>query len=163
MSEPAFLFLSGKKMNSISVQTGQSFAFNGLSSETSNEAKPAKPDRALAADNSNTQTQNTTDQKAAQNVQVSAELADKELSEKQDANIDVALQEVEDFLQVQNRNLAFSVDDETKRAVVTVTDSQSGDVIRQIPSEEVLQLAERIKDLQQDIGNRVGVLINNQV
>ncbi len=163
MSEPAFLFLSGKKMNSISVQTGQSFAFNGLSSETNNEAKPAKPEAALAADNSNTQTQNTTDQKAAQNVQVSAELADKELSEKQDANIDVALQEVEDFLQVQNRNLAFSVDDETKRAVVTVTDSQSGDVIRQIPSEEVLQLAERIKDLQQDIGNRVGVLINNQV
>ncbi|WP_218355169.1 flagellar protein FlaG [Alteromonas lipotrueiana] len=150
-------------MNSISVQTGQSFAFNGLSSETNNEAKPAKPEAALAADNSNTQTQNTTDQKAAQNVQVSAELADKELSEKQDANIDVALQEVEDFLQVQNRNLAFSVDDETKRAVVTVTDSQSGDVIRQIPSEEVLQLAERIKDLQQDIGNRVGVLINNQV
>jgi flagellar protein FlaG len=66
-------------------------------------------------------------------------------------------------LQTQNRNLAFSIDDETKRSVVTVKDSESGDVIRQIPSEEVLALAERIQDLQQDVGDSVGVFINNRV
>jgi flagellar protein FlaG len=66
-------------------------------------------------------------------------------------------------LKGQNRNLTFSIDDETKRSIVTVKDSQSGDVIRQIPSEEVLKLAERIQELQQDVGSSVGVFINNEV
>jgi flagellar protein FlaG len=66
-------------------------------------------------------------------------------------------------LQGQNRNLAFSIDENTERSVVTVLDSDSGDVIRQIPSEEILVLAKRIQELQQDIGSSVGVLIDNQV
>ena len=74
-----------------------------------------------------------------------------------------AISKVESFLKVQNRDLAFSIDEETNRSIVTVKDSQSGDVIRQIPSEEVLELAERIQELQQDVGNSVGVFINNQV
>lgn len=74
-----------------------------------------------------------------------------------------AVAEVESFLKVQNRNLVFSIDEETERAVVTVKDSQSGDIIRQIPSEEVLQLSEQIQNLQADIGNSVGVFINKQV
>ena len=77
--------------------------------------------------------------------------------------LDTAVEEVQSFLQVQNRNLAFSVDESSRRPVVTVKDSSSGDVIRQIPSEEVLRLAERIKELQQDIGSKVGVLFNKQV
>lgn len=67
------------------------------------------------------------------------------------------------FLQVQNRDLAFSIDEDTARSVVTVIDGQSGDVIRQIPSEEVLALAARIQELQQDVGVSVGVFINNEV
>ena len=70
---------------------------------------------------------------------------------------------VESFLQGQNRNLAFSIDENTERSVVTVLDSDSGEVIRQIPSEEILVLAKRIQELQQDIGSSVGVLIDNQV
>ncbi|MBR9783178.1 MAG: flagellar protein FlaG [Gammaproteobacteria bacterium] len=83
--------------------------------------------------------------------------------ERNGAQLDEAVSKVESFLKVQNRDLAFTIDDETKRSVVTVKDSQSGDVIRQIPSEEVLKLAERIQELQQDVGNSVGVFINNQV
>ncbi len=64
---------------------------------------------------------------------------------------------------MQNRNLTFTIDEETKKSVVTVKDSASGDVIRQIPSEEVLKLAERIQSLQEDVGSSVGVFINNQV
>ena len=69
----------------------------------------------------------------------------------------------EQFLQAHNRNLAFSVDSGTERSVVTVTEANSGDVIRQIPSEEVLRLAERLRELQTDVGSSVGVLFNNQV
>lgn len=94
-------------------------------------------------------------------AQVNAQEADKKESQAKDLN--EALQDVEDFLQVQNRNLAFSVDEQTKRAVVTVKDAHSGDIIRQIPSEEVLRLAERIKDLQQDVDSSVGILFDNRV
>ena len=74
-----------------------------------------------------------------------------------------AISRVESLLQGQNRNLTFSIDENTERSVVTVLDSDSGDVIRQIPSEELLVLAERIQELQEDIGSRVGVLIDNQI
>ena len=89
--------------------------------------------------------------------------ADSVNSEENDKQLDEAISKVESFLKVQNRDLAFSIDEETNRSIVTVKDSQSGDVIRQIPSEEVLKLAERIQELQQDVGNSVGVFINNQV
>nr|WP_252736166.1 flagellar protein FlaG [Aestuariibacter sp. A3R04] len=101
---------------------------------------------------------------AKENVQGSTAPADNPIREVQNLDdVEVAAREVEAFLQVQNRNLAFSVDEETKRSVVTVKDSESGDVIRQIPSDEVLRLAERIKNLQEDVGSSVGVLVNNQV
>ncbi|AUC87630.1 flagellar biosynthesis protein FlaG [Alteromonas sp. MB-3u-76] len=80
-----------------------------------------------------------------------------------DSQLGNAISRVESFLQGQNRNLSFSIDENTKRSVVTVLDSDSGDVIRQIPSEEILMLAERIQNLQQDIGSSVGVFINNKV
>lgn len=44
------------------------------------------------------------------------------------------------------RDLSFSLDDSTGRVVVKVTDSTSGEVIRQIPSEEALRLAERLDE-----------------
>ncbi|WP_462379130.1 flagellar protein FlaG [Pseudomonas sp. Marseille-QA0892] len=52
--------------------------------------------------------------------------------------------------QMQNlrRNLDFSVDDGTGDVVVKVIDGESGKVVRQIPSEEVLKLAEQLDDLR---------------
>jgi flagellar protein FlaG len=98
-----------------------------------------------------------------ESTQVEEKLADNLDYEGQQQSLEIAVGEVESFLQAQQRNLAFSVDENTKRSVVTVKDSSSGDVIRQIPSEEVLRLAERIKDLQQDVGSSVGILLNKQV
>nr|WP_233094870.1 flagellar protein FlaG [Alteromonas sp. IB21] len=89
--------------------------------------------------------------------------ADKSEEERNGIELDDAVAKVESFLKVQNRDLAFTIDEDTNRSVVTVKDSKSGDVIRQIPSEEVLKLADRIQELQQDVGDSVGVFINNQV
>ena len=79
------------------------------------------------------------------------------------ADIQSAVGEVSDFVQAQNRNLNFSFDDEAQRSIVKVTDSETGELIRQIPSEEVLRLSERIKNLQSDVGSTVGVLFNKEV
>jgi len=110
-----------------------------------------------------TSTENSGDSASKNSVQASLSQADKLDRESLNERLDSAVQEVESFLKGQNRNLTFSIDDETKRSIVTVKDSQSGDVIRQIPSEEVLKLAERIQELQQDVGSSVGVFINNEV
>ncbi|GGW73457.1 flagellar protein FlaG [Alteromonas halophila] len=80
-----------------------------------------------------------------------------------DENLSEMVEQVQSFFRGQNRNLTFAIDDETQRSVVTVKDSDSGDVIRQIPSEELLQLAEYIRAFQKDIDGRVGVFVNNQV
>jgi flagellar protein FlaG len=52
--------------------------------------------------------------------------------------------------QVQNlqRNLNFSVDDSTGQVVVQVVDGESGTVVRQIPSEDILRLAERLDEMR---------------
>tara|TARA_Y100001968_G_C19440084_1_gene762013 strand:- start:2979 stop:3470 length:492 start_codon:yes stop_codon:yes gene_type:complete len=94
----------------------------------------------------------------------------KELEESADSTInggsfelEEAVNKVESFLSSQNRDLSFTIDDETKRTIVTVKESSSGEVIRQIPSEEVLKLASRIQELQEDVGNSVGVFINSEI
>lgn len=81
------------------------------------------------------------------------------------SSVDVqsAVAEISEFVQAQNRQLSFSVDEGSQRPVVKVTDADSGEVIRQIPSEEVLALSERIKELQTDVGAAVGVLFNKEV
>ncbi|AWB67800.1 flagellar biosynthesis protein FlaG [Saccharobesus litoralis] len=80
-------------------------------------------------------------------------------------SIESALADVSAFVQTKNQDLSFSFDDETNRSIIKVTDAGSGEVIRQIPSEEVLKLSERIKSLQSEIGETVGlgVLLNNEV
>jgi len=52
------------------------------------------------------------------------------------------------ILQATNRNLEFQVDESTKKVVVKIVDSKSGDVVRQIPSEDMLAFIKRMQDLE---------------
>jgi flagellar protein FlaG len=45
-------------------------------------------------------------------------------------------------------SLSFSVDDSTGKTVVKVSDAQTGEMIRQIPSEELLEIARSLDKLQ---------------
>jgi len=56
------------------------------------------------------------------------------------------------ILQATNRNLEFQVDDSTKKVVVKIVDSKSGDVVRQIPSEDMLAFIKRMQDLEGNQG-----------
>lgn len=49
---------------------------------------------------------------------------------------------------VMQRNLNFSIDDSTGLTVIKVTDGVSGDVIRQMPTEDALRLAERLDEMR---------------
>lgn len=49
------------------------------------------------------------------------------------------------------RGLEFELSDETSRVITRVIDRESGEVIRQIPAEEVLKIAERLEETQGQI------------
>jgi flagellar protein FlaG len=63
-------------------------------------------------------------------------------------DVEDAVATIQEFVQSVRRNINFAVDDGSGRVVVKVTDSGSGDVIRQIPSEEALKLAENLSEVR---------------
>ena len=62
-------------------------------------------------------------------------------------DLDEAVSRLNDFVQSVQRDLEFEVDDDSGRTVVRVIDQQTDEVVRQIPDELALRLAE---NLQQD-------------
>ena len=80
-------------------------------------------------------------------------------------NIEVvrnAAKELNEFTKKIQTNLKFSVDEGSGRSVITVTDTQTGNVIRQIPAKEALAVANIIRDaLAEDI-EKVGLLLATQ-
>jgi flagellar protein FlaG len=61
-----------------------------------------------------------------------------------------ALSDVSDAVQSISRRLEFRIDDNSGRTVITVRDSETQEVIRQIPSEQLLDVAARIEEIKQD-------------
>jgi flagellar protein FlaG len=100
--------------------------------------------------------------KIAQSAQAIASEADTLQREGSGVELNQALLDISEFLQSRNTKLVFSVDEASERPVVTVKDAASGDVIRQIPSEEVLKFAGRINELQSEFGSSVGILLKGQ-
>lgn len=64
--------------------------------------------------------------------------------------------QIDTFLRSMNKALQFRVDDASGRMVVSITDAETGEVIRQVPGEEALRMAERI-DAQ------IGALLDEKV
>ena len=117
-----------------------------------------KAQNAKANDNVETKVE----QNIAQSTQAIVSEADNNQREVSVVELNQALLEISEFLQSRNTKLAFSVDEASDRHVVTVKDGASGDVIRQIPSEEVLKFAGRINELQSEFGSSVGLLLKGQ-
>lgn len=59
-----------------------------------------------------------------------------------------AMAQVAKMVQEKASNLQFSIDSDTGTTVVKVVDSQTQEVIRQIPSQEMLNIAKAIQDAQ---------------
>ena len=55
-----------------------------------------------------------------------------------------AAKQIESFLRRTDSSLEFQVDSATGQTVVTVRNTATGEVVRQIPSEEVLRIAQRM-------------------
>jgi flagellar protein FlaG len=62
--------------------------------------------------------------------------------------VEQMVKEVKQVVEQVAQNLRFSVDESTGRTVITVTDAATKEVIRQIPSEEMLAVARALGRLQ---------------
>lgn len=84
-------------------------------------------------------------------AQAKVDFDPKELS----ANLDKAIERLNEQMQHLGRDLSFSRDDQLGRTVVRVTSSKTGEEVRQIPNEALLRVAHSIEDLK-------GVLYDGQ-
>ncbi|NIA18560.1 MAG: hypothetical protein GWO85_00520 [Simkaniaceae bacterium] len=71
-----------------------------------------------------------------------------------DPNINKTSSEVKRFLNSVNKSLSFSIDEQTGESVITVTEKETGKVIRQIPQVEMRKLSIRMKQITGIIFNK---------
>ncbi|MBZ0105903.1 MAG: flagellar protein FlaG [Sulfuricella denitrificans] len=62
-----------------------------------------------------------------------------------------AVDSINQAMRQSNRGLEFSVDSATKRPIVKMVDMETGEVIRQIPSDETLAISRSIDHFQQGL------------
>ena len=66
------------------------------------------------------------------------------------AELNQAVTRINSVIQNVQRDLTFNLDEDSGRTVIRVIDSQSGKLIRQIPSEEVLALVRHLQDMEEN-------------
>jgi flagellar protein FlaG len=67
------------------------------------------------------------------------------------AELKSAVEMLNKAMQQSNQNLEFSVDTDTKKVVVKMVDTSTGQLIRQFPSEETLAISRGIEQFQQGL------------
>ena len=79
-----------------------------------------------------------------------------EKKERVPEEMEVAVQEVNAFVQSMQRNLSFTIDEQLGQEIISVTDVETNEVIRQIPSEELVVLRKKMDDV-------AGILFDTKV
>jgi flagellar protein FlaG len=72
------------------------------------------------------------------------------------ADVKSAVEAANSTLAAMNHSLEFSIDPDTKSVVVRLIDTQDNQVIRQVPTQEMLEIAKAIGELQE------GLLLRNR-
>jgi flagellar protein FlaG len=92
---------------------------------------------------------------------------DKKAEEKkaldQSVNVSDAMKTISEFINMPVRTVNFTQDDGSEKTVIKIFDSESNELIKQFPSEEILSIAQRIIDLQQDISQKTGILLDENI
>ncbi len=67
------------------------------------------------------------------------------------AELKSAVDNINRAMKQNNSNIEFSIDKGTKQTVIKVVESQTGQIIRQFPSEEILAVSRMIDEAQQGL------------
>ncbi|MFQ1953257.1 flagellar protein FlaG [Aeromonas caviae] len=88
-------------------------------------------------------------------------------SDVSDKDIEKEVQNLQEFSKLQGWTVNFSVEKELEQVVIKVMDANTKSMIRQIPSEELLAISKRLKDLREGDfiggGPRAGLLLDKEI
>jgi flagellar protein FlaG len=76
------------------------------------------------------------------------------------AQLHQAIDDANRQLEQESLNLQYSIDKDTKETIVKLVNTQSGEVIRQIPSQEMLAIA---KQIDKALASRSGFAVQTEV
>jgi flagellar protein FlaG len=117
--------------SSTSITSARKDSMAHLAEQKSNTTQEALPDSGI---------QTSGDQARSVNKVNQASQADAE-------NLQQAVNDIAKSMNVMQKGLAFNVDEESGMQVVKVIDIQTGDLIRQIPNEEALDIAKKLNEV----------------
>ena len=66
------------------------------------------------------------------------------------AEVRQAVSRINEIVQSKQRDLSFNMDEGSGKYVIRIVDTESGELIRQIPTEEVLAIATQLREFQED-------------
>jgi len=96
-----------------------------------------------------------------QEVSESGKVSPQEVTQKVDAeDVVQAVIDITEYVQNVSRDLQFQVDKQTGDTIVTVIDTETKEIIRQIPSEEIVAMARHIAENAPDPVK--GLLMNGE-
>lgn len=78
-------------------------------------------------------------------------VADTQAAQPTDAQLQSAVDKLNQAMQQSNTNLQFSIDSDSKRMLIRVVDTNTGNTIKQIPSKEVIAISQAIDQFQQGL------------
>lgn len=81
----------------------------------------------------------------------------------EEAEVEEALDIVSTFVNSAIKRVDFTTDSSSGKMVIKVTDKQTQEIIQQFPSEKLISMAEKIKELQQDMQGLTGLLIDSHI
>ncbi len=82
-----------------------------------------------------------------------------EKSEPSEESLNEAVQQLNNYVQSINRNLEFNIDTDSGKTVVKVIDATTEELIRQIPNEEALVIANQISNQANEMPENSGLLL----
>lgn len=141
----------------MSVELSNTESLPGFDRTQSNDARAVKTEDVQTSEQSTVEkVRKAINQQQAENEQ-RRELSQEEMQKTAEAFVNVA--------QTLNRELQFTVNQDIGETVITVIDRHTGETVRQIPSEEIVKLAQRMSELgsnEQQLNSATGLLLNSQ-
>lgn len=126
---------------------------------------PRKHEQSVAINKSNLEQKNslTLDDISSQVVTKSNSIEQENIKDQTKEELMSAIQVVSDFMNQPPRNVNFSQAEVSGKTIVKIFDADSQELIKQFPSEKIINMAERISKLHQEIEKAPGLLIDSHV
>jgi flagellar protein FlaG len=98
-----------------------------------------------------------------QNIKLEEALSAKLETKEQEKQLKDAMSTISEFLNLPIRSVNFAQHEGSDKTVIKIFDTENQELIKQFPSEEILSIAQRIVELQQDVGARTGILLDESI